>query len=165
MKQPVNQFEQIYQQLQTATQAFPSEISRDWFDSTLFQCRSTRPLDYLDEIKTNMQQLQTLKMYSESYNWLINHLDEQLNAYTQALFRAQNKFPRDQKKISISAQKKQSLAALHQELATHHDYERRLEENLRNVQEQNEVLKAQQRLLRCQRAIAALEEKIRRAEG
>ncbi|MGX5913574.1 primosomal replication protein PriC [Aliidiomarina sp. Khilg15.8] len=165
MKQPSNHLEEVYQRLHSATQALPGEISRDWFDATLFQCRSTRPLDYLDEIKRNVDQLQTVKMYSESYNWLINHLDEQLNAYTQALFRAQNKFPNGQKTISISEQKQQSLAVLHKDLATHHDYERRLQDNLRNATEQADVLRAQQRLLRCQRAIGVLEEKIRRAEG
>lgn len=165
MKQSNNQFDEIYQRLYAATQGLPSEISRDWFDASLFQCRSTRPLDYLEEIKGNMEQLSTVKMYSESYNWLINRLDEQLNAYTQALFRAQNKFPGGQKRNSLREQKQQSLAVLHQELATHHDYERRLQDNLRAASEQEEVLRAQQRLLRCQRAIASLEEKIRRAEG
>jgi primosomal protein N'' len=165
MKPRSNRFEEIYQRLESATQGLPSEIQRDWFDATLFQCRSTRPLDYLEEIKRNMDQLQALQMYSESYNWLINRLDEQLNAYTQALFRAQNKFPGGQKKFSVGERKQQDLASLHKELATHHDYERRLQDNLRNASAQEDVLRAQQRLLRCQRAIGVLEEKIRRAEG
>lgn len=165
MKQSGDQFEELYRQLYVATKGIPSEIKRDWFDVKLFQCRSSRPFDYLDEIKHNVEQLQTLQMYSEPYNWLLNHLDEQLNAYTQALFRAKNKIPAGQKIIKTSQKRRANLASLHQELATHHDYERRLQENLRVAVAQDEILRAQQRLLRCQRAIAALEEKIRRAEG
>lgn len=164
-------YQQLLERLETACQGLPKELKSDWFAAELFSCRSADPADYLAEIRLNIERLQSMPKQNESYNWLFSHLEQQLQALTQALFRARKPGSGKSDSTKPGMLREASLAGLHQELARHHEYERRLQENLRIAQEtehaeqQQRIMQCQQRLLRCQRAIRGIEERIRKAEG
>ncbi|MCL5255666.1 MAG: primosomal replication protein, partial [Gammaproteobacteria bacterium] len=143
----------------------PATLRSDWFSAELFQCRSDKSCDYLQEIRDNLQKLSQLSEHSTSYQWFVEHVDAQLNAFIQAVYRA--KRPAKASSVDRHAQKTSRATQLQLELAKHHEYERRLTDNLREAQmaadtegKSERVIACQQRLLRCQRAIAALEKRI-----
>lgn len=149
----------------------PHNINKTWFSPELFHCRSERVCDYLQEIRDNLQKLSELNPSSESATWLVNHLGEQLNAFTQAIFRAKRPAAASINKQKLSFDEEQSRnQSLYAELAKHHEYERRLSDNLRQAQAEaslthssenkQRVILCQQRLMRCQRAIADIETQI-----
>lgn len=151
--------------LNQASRSLPSTLQRDWFSPELFQCRSERSCDYLQEIRDNLQKLSQLSAQSTSYVWLMEHVDAQLNAFIQAIYRA--KRPAKAAFVDRHAEKTSRATQLQLELAKHHEYERRLTDNLRQAQAAVEsegkyehVIACQQRLLRCQRAIAGIEKRI-----
>ena len=157
--------ERLMEILDQASESMPANLRRDWFSPELFQCRSEKSCDYLQEIRDNLQKLSQLSAQSTSYQWLVEHVDAQLNAFIQAIYRA--KRPAQAKTVDRHAQKTSRATQLQLELAKHHEYERRLADNLREAQmaadsagKHERVIACQQRLLRCQRAIAALEKRI-----
>lgn len=167
-------FERAIEILHQESKRLPKNISKSWFSPELFRCRSERSCDYLQEIRDNLQKLSELNPSSESATWLANHLSEQLNAFTQAIFRAKRPAPAVASKQKLPFDEQQSRSqSLYAELAKHHEYERRLSDNLRQAQaaadsapssesHQQHVLLCQQRLMRCQKAIANIEAKIER---
>lgn len=157
---------QVIEALKLAFDKLPTELSTEWFSPELFQCRSSRPMDYLEEIERNAQTLTRLNQNSEQASWLSTQLESQLSAITQALLRSKHKF-NSYTQPSLHVRTENARLQLEQELAKHHDYERRLTENLRLAQQQPDsaqskqhIIQCQQRLLRCQRAIAGIERKI-----
>lgn len=153
--------------LNQQSEAMPATLQKDWFSAELFQCRSEKTCDYLQEIQDNLQKLYSQDTSSSSHRWLLQHVNDQLNAFTQAVFRSNR--PKGDHRVSLKEQKTGTLAYLHQELAKHHDYERRLSDNLRVAQTNNppfqqQIILCQQRLLKCQRAIVAIERRIANAE-
>lgn len=160
-------FERLMEILDRESKSLPGTLRRDWFSPELFQCRSEKSCDYLQEIRDNLQKLSLLSEQSTSYSWLVEHVDSQLNAFIQAIYRA--KRPAQALTIDRHAQKTSHATQLQLELAKHHEYERRLTDNLRLAQDAPEapdkrshILTCQQRLLRCQRAIADIEKRIER---
>lgn len=183
-------FNQLYKKAEEAA----TELTRPWFDKSLFNCRSTRLRDYVNEAENTWQQCQQLTQTtttnSAQYNWLMTRLDQQLNTLVQAFYRG-----KPPKTSSMTYAKKHAqqekltndLLGLYQQLKTYKEYEVRLGDNLRVVQHQltvlsqnssttlkkaseqqatqQQVLMAQQRLQRCQKAIAAVERAIAKLEG
>ncbi|MCL4409882.1 MAG: primosomal replication protein [Gammaproteobacteria bacterium] len=160
--------------LEQEAKHLPKNISKTWFSPELFHCRSERSCDYLQEIQANLQKLAELNPSSESASWLGQHVNAQLNAFTQAVFRAKRPAPAVTSKQKLPSDERQSRSQrLYAELAKHHEYERRLSDNLRQAQaaassasssesHQRQVLLCQQRLMRCQKAIANIEAQIER---
>ena len=160
-------FKRLLEILDQASRSMPETLQRDWFSPEVFQCRSEKSCDYLHEIRDNLQKLSQLSEQSSSYLWLLEHTDAQLNAFIQAIYRA--KRPPKKAFVDHHAEKTSHATKLQVELAKHHEYERRLTDNLRQAQAAPEsegkhaqVIACQQRLLRCQRAIAHIERKIER---
>ena len=158
-------FKRLLEILDQASTSMPTTLQQEWFSPELFQCRSENSCDYLHEIRDNLQKLSQLSEQSSSYPWLLEHTDAQLNAFIQAIYRA--KRPPKQAFVDRHAEKASRATKLQLELAKHHEYERRLTDNLRQAQAATEsegrhahVIACQQRLSRCQRAIANIERKI-----
>ena len=165
------EIEALFSALASISSGLPSTLTRALFDDALFQCRSDKTSDFLQEIRGNLQTLAELTPGNERYQWLYEHCEAQIMAFVQVAMRN----TRTAKNASTSLPKVQSHATRHQrlqqDLVQHHDYERRLKDNLIEAQvqakhqqhdpvAQAKVIACQQRLLRCQKAIAKLEHRL-----
>ncbi|RUO32994.1 primosomal replication protein PriC [Aliidiomarina soli] len=178
MSPPAHSFQTVLEQLLTRLRnegrQLPKTLPRAWFSDELFHCRSEYSADYLREIEENARTLDKLSPQASSYGYLSQRVEAQLLAYTQAILRARKPAANSRSATARSGQStkqdsaRKTLSTLHQDLAEHHEYERRLQDNLREAQQKavtgtgkhDVIIKCQQRLLRCQRAIAAIEKKI-----
>lgn len=166
-----NEIEELFSVLEGLSAGLPPTLTRALFDNALFQCRSEKTSDFLQEIRDNLQILSGLTPGNERYLWFYEHCEAQIMAFVQGAMRN----PRTAKNAALSRPKVQSNATRHQrlqqELVLHHDYERRLKDNLSQAQTQAaqqqhaaeaqaKVIVCQQRLLRCQRAIVNLERQL-----
>ncbi|HLV49107.1 MAG TPA: primosomal replication protein PriC, partial [Aliidiomarina sp.] len=61
-KDPAALFTQLYEKAAETT----AELTRPWFDKTLFSCRSTVIRDYVSEAEDTWQRCQQLTSYSAS---------------------------------------------------------------------------------------------------
>lgn len=163
--------EQLTQALNQLSTDFPALISTSVFSTSLFRSRSEYMVDYLQEIRENLGKLDQLVDTNPQYQWLYEHCETQIMAFVQVAMR-------NQKQVKQAAAPKGSSASstlfsrqqyLQQELVKHHDYERRLKDNLYKAQEaaqasgdHNSVLVCQQRLIRCQHAIENIERQLER---
>lgn len=145
----------------------PKKLTSALFDGSLFQCRSEKTCDYLQEIRDNLQKLSQLTPGNERYRWFYQHCEAQIMAFVQVAMRNSHTARQAARPETNNKAFASSLQQLHQDLARHHEYERRLEDNLRQAQTsadsaagQQRVIACQQRLLRCQRAITAIEKQI-----
>lgn len=149
-------FSQLYEKAAETT----AELTRPWFDKTLFSCRSTVIRDYVNEAEDTWRRCQQLTSDSPSsqaqQQWLIDRLDKQLHTLVQALYRG--KPPRmrsgttDKNNAQQYAQQEKhtsDLMGLYQQLKTYKGYEVRLGDNLRVVQQQlNELSMSQSTTVR-----------------
>lgn len=162
---------QLYSALEAISAGLPRTLTRALFDDALFQCRSEKTRDFVQEIRGNLQTLAALTPKNERYQWFYEHCEAQIMAFVQVAMRNS----RTAKKAASSIPKIQSHATRHQrlqqELVLHHDYERRLKDNLTQAQAhasqqphaeeaKAKVIACQRRLLRCQKAIANLERQL-----
>lgn len=141
------------------------------FDKKLFSTYSTQFKDYLLEVQENMNQLELCaeQRKTDYVAFLAEKLVAQLAALqreiaTQALRKNEPKLPEQEN--------------YYQKLATHQDYERRLQAMINNRESQHatqttqtgqqklqrEILALEGRLLRCRQALARLERMIERRE-
>lgn len=169
------QLSQLISALERASEQLPTTLPKAWFSESLFHCRSERPVDYLAEIEHNLNKLAQMAAEAPGFSYLSEHTEAQLIAYTQAIYRAKRPrsgYPKSDLHQSrdMPEGRANQRAKLEQELARHLEYERRLQDNLRDAQGANNdarnqalVLKCQQRLLRCQRAIADIEKRLEQA--
>lgn len=184
----------LFNQLYAKAEEAATELTRPWFDKSLFSCRSTIISDYVKEAENTWQRCQQLSQTSAGnsaqHNWLIARLEQQLNTLVQALYRSKPPQARSVTKAQLHAQQEKlttDLLGLYQQLKTYKEYEVRLGDNLRVVQQQltlhsqsntttikqaneqqatqQQVLVAQQRLQRCQKAITAVERAIAKLES
>lgn len=180
---------------------------RDHFNVGLFHCTSVALYDYVIELEDNFNTLLRLNQQGEhQLNPRGELLTQQLTALIQAV-RA-NEIARKEHRFQTASNKQrfanytpanknknkqyypspagQQAAShimtnshqIHQELAQHHEYERRLNEMVYERQAkmndakgtiaqqlQNEILALHQRLGKCRRAISVIEERIQFAES
>ena len=164
------EIEQLSSALKAISSGLPPLLTRALFDDALFQCRSDKTSDFVQEIRDNLHTLARLTAGHARYQWLYEHCEAQIMAFVQVAMRN----TRTAKQAAASLAKVQSHATRHQQLqqqlVVYHDYERRLKDNLVQAQAQAEqhqdaatqarVIACQQRLLRCQKAIATLERQL-----
>ena len=161
------EIEQLFSALKAISSDLPPMLTRALFDDALFQCRSDKTSDFLQEIHDNLHTLARLTAGHERYQWFYEHCEAQIMAFVQVAMRN----GRTAKHAAVSLPKVQSHATryqrLQQELAVHHDYERRLKDNLYKAQaeaqisgEHHQVIACQQRLIRCQQAIEKIERQL-----
>lgn len=169
MQKPTPELTRLLEQLEHYSQQVPEIRTTDWFSNNVFQCRSEKTCDYLQEIRDNLQKLFALPAQSDSRTYLTERIEMQLNAYIQAIMRAQKSRPGKQ-----SRQRQTDPTTLHQlyqDLARHHGYEQQLSDNLQlalsadeNDYDPEKIQRCRQRLQRCQQALAKIEEAIRQIE-
>lgn len=171
---------------------------RDYFNRDLFHCNSTALFDYVKEAEEN---LNTLLRHNQQSQHQLAPRGEQLTRQLMALVQAvraneiavkEQRFTSDsnKKRFANKQQSGQQAARqsaghlmanshqLYQELAQHHEYERRFNEMIYERQTkmaaskgqvaqqlQKEILALHQRLGRCRRAISVIEERIQMAES
>lgn len=164
----------LFDLLQQYSDQLPAIRSTDWFSDHVFTCRSEKTCDYLHEIRDNLHMLNNLSPDSESYSYLLERVDTQLNAFIQAIIQTPGlKSSRQQLSSATtgSGTEISSLQRLYQELAKHHGYEQQLADNLKMAQESEEsfdkaerIKHCQQRLYRCRQALEQIEDAIRDIE-
>ncbi|WP_299998109.1 primosomal replication protein PriC [uncultured Cedecea sp.] len=141
------------------------------FDKKLFTTHSTQLKDYLLEVRANMEKLQhsVEQKRTAQVAFLAEKLVEQLAALQRELAT---------KELRKNEWQQPEAVNFYQKLATHQDYERRLQamindrENQYAVQEtrvgqqklQREILALEGRLQRCRQALTRLERIIERQE-
>lgn len=145
--------------------------SKARFDSVLFHTHGRELRDYMSEVQTNLQQLKQSagQGHSERVAFLAERLVAQLTALQREMATA------DLRKKEPPAPAAENY---YQKLATHKDYERRLQAMLKDRESQlatQHTLAAQQklqremaalegRLQRCRQALIQIERKIERQE-
>lgn len=162
-----NDLVQLNTALEKVLASLPTVITKTLFDTTLFLCRSEQTSDYLQEIQTNLHRLSHLDAANANYQWLYARCEEQINAFIQVAMRNRARINQATTGHRLTRSDLSKRQHLQQELSQHHDYERRLKENLFQAQEaahdsgdHQRVMVCQQRLIRCQQAIAKLERAI-----
>lgn len=158
------------------------------FERHVFQSKSMLLEDYVDEVAHHIDRLLKQHQYQPSarhqFEHAFNHIAEQIEAIIKVL-KATDVWAKENTPTAKAKRYKKAIerivkptSDLYQELAQNHEYERRLEEMLRQSQDKlaradgakstelnNEVLVLQARLGRCRKAISACEEKIMMAEN
>lgn len=163
--------EKLSQALHAISANFPTQISKAVFASSLFHSRSEYMADYQAEIHANLIKLSELVSTGAQYQWLYERCEAQIMAFVQVAMRNQKQVKRATatgSSASLGAQVQLSHRQhLQQELVKHHDYERRLKDNLYKAQaeaqisgEHHQVIACQQRLIRCQQAIEKIERQL-----
>lgn len=160
------------------------------FSSALFLTQSDKFLPYAQEIDRKLIELNRLMAAGKSFLFtaLLASIEQQVQALVKAL--SANEAMHNEAKIRLDSRAKtykksqykqlakavlQSSHQLHQKLAEHHEFERRLlamitdREQLRNSNKHNpklaeEVLALHQRLGRCRKAISTIERDIEFSE-
>ncbi|MFT4926547.1 MAG: primosomal replication protein N'' [Phenylobacterium sp.] len=163
---------------------------RDYFNNDVFNCNSTSLFDYVKELEDNFNALLNMSQRGTTQlNLRGERMTQQLTALIQAVrsngvavkehhFQKQSNNKRFAKYQKPAKQLMFNSHQLHQELAEHHEYERRFNEMIFERQAkmkganqkvayqlQREMLALHQRLGKCRRAISVIEEKIQMAES
>lgn len=141
------------------------------FDKKLFATHSTQLKDYLLEVRANMDKLQhsVEQKRTEQVAFLAEKLVEQLAALQRELAT---------KELRKSERQQSEAENFYQKLATHQDYERRLQAMINDRENQHagqttlagqqklqrEILALEGRLQRCKQALTRLERIIERQE-
>lgn len=79
--------EAVFTTLRARAQRRPPELTREWFDQSLFKTRSNQVSAYLDEAEANARKLAELPPDSPVFNLMNEVVQEQLTALVQALYR------------------------------------------------------------------------------
>lgn len=203
LSEQLNKLDQFIEQLSNRAVAVDQHFEHNkWhqkamqqqvFYQDMFHCCADKFLPYCLEIKQELQQLeQLIKVQQlELANAVLEKINQQiaaLNTTLNAVELLQNDIKTQQAQKQRSYQKKQqnktktivyqnSTQQLYQQLAQHHDYERRLAAMIveqQTITEQattanqaqavQKQLALQQRLGRCRRAITEIERAIERTE-
>ncbi|RUO40605.1 hypothetical protein CWE15_07620 [Aliidiomarina taiwanensis] len=140
---------QLFKQLYEKAEEARSELSRPWFDMTLFSCRSTVIRDYVAEAEQTWKRCEQLQASSSQQQWLHERLDRQLTTLVQALYRgkppkasssAQIAQQQEQQQQALRNQQSKDLVALYQQLKQYKEYEVRLTDNLKLLQQEVSAL-------------------------
>ncbi|MBK5072307.1 primosomal replication protein [Budviciaceae bacterium CWB-B4] len=164
---------QVQQLAQAIADAPASGVMPPRFDDQLFNQRDSRLSHYLTEVEKNLQQLkqEVDKNRLEQVAFLAERIVAQITALQRELATL------NLRKSNTTAVKTNS--DIYQTLAQHQDYERRLQEMLRDKESQliqQTTLQAQQhiqkelaalegRLMRCRQALKRIEKQIERRES
>lgn len=165
--------QQVQQLAQTIANAPAIAVAQPRFDSQLFNQRDARLSHYQAEVEKNLGQLkqEVAKGRQEQVAFLAERIVAQITALQRELATLKLR-----EKNTTQAK---SGADMYQTLAQHQDYERRLQEMLRDKESllfQQTSLDAQQklqkelatlegRLMRCRQALRRIEKQIERRES
>lgn len=141
------------------------------FDRKLFATPSTQLKDYLQEVHVNMDKLQSCveQARADQVSFLAEKLVEQIAALQRELAT---------KELRQTEQQQPEAENFYQKLATHQDYERRLQAMINDRESQHaqqttlvgqqklqrEILALEGRLQRCRQALVRIERVIERQE-
>lgn len=161
---------------------------RPIFSDTLFKTRSDKYLNYVEEVKSKLAQLNELlaRNHNEFAEELITQIERQISSLFTAIQsnHARRKKLVAKRKPQTSNQYKQAAQhvlmpthALYNKLSEHHEFERRLATMIAEREYQRadangklseklsaEILALHQRLGRCRQAISGIEREIELAE-
>lgn len=152
----------------------PNKSEQCLFSPGLFQCLSHNLNDYLSEINVNYFALK--RMVEKKQNINISFMSERLIEQIAALTREIATRPHQQTKKSGNKTTKEDV---YQKLARHQDYQRRLQDMIRDkqleltkqtyqqekIRLQQEIASYENRLYRCQYAIKQIERQIEHYEN
>lgn len=161
--------------------------SSDIFNSSSFHTQSDEVIDYLKELKNNINRLATVKEQSHA-DYLSEKITNQFNCFKNLLnsSKLNSKYAAhrgkhiklEQRVKKIAQQATQTSQSLYEELSQLHEYERRLLDMVADKQTmlnqysgsekshlQQQVLLTQQRLGRCRQAITGVEDKIQKLDS
>ncbi|MDP5141735.1 primosomal replication protein PriC [Rheinheimera baltica] len=164
-----HQLQQLKQQAEQIDLKQVSGKPQNWFDSTLFSCRSPQLTDYVIEAQRNLNHLQHSALAITAKQRLVQRLSEQTVALTRAFRnvdirrKPSNKVHKAKnlvQQISVSSQQ------LYQQLSDTQEFERRLQDMIVLANRENapdaiqRSLALHARLGRCRKALSDIERQI-----
>jgi primosomal replication protein N'' len=146
---------------------------QNWFDSTLFSCRSPELTDYVLEAQRNLTHLQQHSLSDGARLRLVQRLSEQTAALTQAFRNVDVRQKNTAKSAKLKAVVEKINASgqqLYQQLSETQEFERRLLDMITLASRDNSghavqrTLALHARLGRCRQALSEIERQIQDLE-
>ncbi|WP_397471626.1 primosomal replication protein PriC [Rheinheimera sp.] len=167
------QLKTLQQQAQQIDAAPASGKPQNWFDSTLFSCRSIALADYVAEAQRNLVSLRRNQLSDASRLRLVQRLSEQTAALTQAFRNTKIRRKNGSKTTKVKAVLTQISASsqqLYQQLSDIQEFERRLLDMIHLAERDTSAdgvqrtLALHARLGRCRKALSETERQIQDLE-
>lgn len=168
-----HQLQQLQQQAEKIDRQQRPGKPQNWFDSTVFSCRSPHLTDYVTEALRNLAHLDDARLSTAAKQRLVQRLSEQTTALTQA-FRhvdVRNKPTSKGRKVAAVVQQLNAGSQqLYQQLSDTQEFERRLLDMISLAARDNSAEAIQRglalhaRLGRCRKALFDIEQQIQELE-
>lgn len=168
-----HQLQQLKQQAEQIDQQPSYGKPQNWFDSSVFSCRSPHLTDYVLEAQRHLQHLQTNNLSSATKQRLVQRLSEQTSALTRAFRNVDTRHKPAAKAVKVKAAVQQLSATsqqLYQQLSDTQEFERRLLDMISLANRDNSPdaiqrsLALHARLGRCRKALTDIELQIQDLE-
>ena len=167
------QLKNLQQQAQQIDAAPAAGKPQNWFDSTLFSCRSIALADYVAEAQRNLALLRRKQLSDASRLRLVQRISEQTAALTQAFrntkIRRKN-YSKTSKVKEVLTQISANSQQLYQQLSDIQEFERRLQDMIHLAERDTSTEGVQRtlalhaRLGRCRKALSETERQIQDLE-
>jgi primosomal replication protein N'' len=168
-----HQLQQLRQQAESIDRQQLPGKPQNWFDSTVFSCRSPHLTDYVAEAQRNLTHLHDAKLSMAAKQRLAQRLSEQTAALTQAFRNVDVRRKPTSKGRKVAAVVQQLNAGsqqLYQQLSDTQEFERRLLDMISLAARDNSAEAIQRglalhaRLGRCRKALFDIEQQIQELE-
>lgn len=163
------QLQQLKQQaLDIDAHATPGK-PQNWFDSSVFSCRSSELCDYVKEAQRNLQHVKQAKLSDSARLRAVQHLAEQVSALTRAFRNVDVRRKVRSNKVNVKAVVQHVSASsqqLYQQLSDIQQFERRLLDMIAMANRDDtpagvqRTLALHARLGRCRQALSDIERQI-----
>lgn len=173
LKTLAEQLKTLQQQAQQIDASNSAGKPQNWFDSTLFSCRSIALADYVAEAQRNLLALRQAQHSEAGRLRLVQHLSAQTSALTQAFRNVdirQKNYRKGQKVKAALSRINASSQQLYQQLSDIQEFERRLLDMIHLAQRDTSpdavqrALALHARLGRCRKALSETERQIQDLE-
>lgn len=167
-----HQLQQLWQQAEKIDLQQVAGKPQNWFDSSLFSCRSPHLTDYVGEAQRNLRHLQNSNLSSLAKQRLVQRLSEQTSALTRAFRNVDTRrTPAGKGKLKAVVQQiSASSQQLYQQLSDTQEFERRLQDMISLANRETSAdaiqraLALHARLGRCRKALSDIERQIQDLE-
>ncbi len=167
------QLQQLRQQAEQLDAKPAAGKPQNWFDSSLFSCRSPHLADYVADAQRNLRHLSDTQLTNETRQRLVQRLSEQTSALTQAFRNVETRRTPGAKAAKAKAVLQHVSASsqqLYQQLSETQQFERRLLDMIALANRDNSAeavpraLALHARLGRCRKALSEIERQIQDLE-
>ncbi|MEH8018073.1 primosomal replication protein [Rheinheimera muenzenbergensis] len=168
-----HQLQQLRQQAEQLDAKPNAGKPQNWFDSSLFSCRSPHLADYVADAQRNLRHLSDNTLSNASRQRLVQRLSEQTSALTRAFRNVDTRRTPGAKVTKAKAVLQQVSASsqqLYQQLSDTQQFERRLLDMIALANRDNapdavpRTLALHARLGRCRKALSEIERQIQDLE-